>query len=82
MRNMYPPRRKHGDTRSERVQVSLHPETIESFKRIQNAFTGRYPALSGLFEQVLARHAERLNNDPEALAEEVSEFEKRYRKAK
>jgi hypothetical protein len=77
--SLYPPR-KRGEVRSKRVMVNLRPRTLESLDRIRTLFSGRYPSLAGFLDQILEREAERLDNDPEALADEVREFERRYKK--
>lgn len=70
-----------------RQSLSLSPETQKGLKKIQDAFAVRwpkekYPTLSAVLEVVLSRNLAELEADPEWLAEEVKEFQRRYQTKK
>lgn len=66
---------------------SLTDSTIQGLESIQKSFcvrypTERYPTLSLVLEQVLAKCAKELDADPEWFAEEVRIFQTKYGKPK
>ena len=70
-----------------RQSLSLSPETQAGLKKLKDAFAQRwpkdkYPTLSAVLEVVLAKNLTELKTNPEWLAEEIKDFQRRYTKRK
>ncbi|HWV46786.1 MAG TPA: hypothetical protein VN039_12350 [Nitrospira sp.] len=77
--------RKRFSGTAARTTFSLTQETLDGLKKIRTAFgmrypKDRYPTLSLVLEQVLTKNLRELQENPEFLADEIEEFERRYAK--
>lgn len=66
-----------------RATFSLTQDTLDGLEKIRHAFGKRYPkdkypTLSLVLEEVLEKSLQELNDNPEWLAEEIKEFQRRY----
>jgi hypothetical protein len=71
--------RKYGSGAVKKL-VSLSPATVEGLERLRKLFSSKFkgPTHSMLFEKVLNERLEYYEAYPQALAEDVADFQKRY----
>ena len=75
--------RKRFSGTAARTTFSLTQETLDGLDKIRHAFgkrypKDRYPTLSLVLEQILAKNLRELQGNPEWLADEIEEFQRRY----
>lgn len=68
--------------------VTLNQSTVDGLEKIKAAFYSRFPkdqydpTFSAIFETVLQKAAAELDADPDWLAVEVADFQRRYLQAR
>ena len=87
MNNNIPNIRQRKGTDCDRLTLTVSTETQEKLGELKKLFATRwpqerYPTTSLLFEQLLAKVAKELEQDPQWLEVELIEFRRRYSKPK